>query len=59
MIKPGATFTLGNIPCDTWDVKLVDEDHDECIVTHVDICGSNDKWVITSKDLVKCQRDSH
>ena len=58
VIKPGGTFTLSKIPCDTWDVKLVDEDRDECIVTDVDLCGANDKWVITSKDLLKCQHHS-
>lgn len=58
VIEPGGQFTLTGIPCDTWDVKLVDEDGDECIVADVDICGASDTWVINSKDLLKCQAAS-
>ena len=55
VIKPGETFALSKIPCNTWDVKLVDEDGDECVVGSVDICGGSDTWVINSKDLLACQ----
>jgi hypothetical protein len=54
----GGTFELHKVPCDTWDVKLVDEDGDECVVESVDICGSKEGWVITSKDLIACEGDS-
>ena len=54
-IEPGQSFTLSGVPCDTWDVRLVDEDGDECVVPDVDICGQNDTWTVTSKDLLKCQ----
>jgi hypothetical protein len=50
-----AAHRLTGIPCDTWDVKLVDEDGDECVVQDVNICGAGDTWVINSKDLLKCQ----
>lgn len=50
----GGTFELNKIPCDTYDVKLVDEDGDECVVEAVDVCASQAGWVITSKDLVAC-----
>jgi hypothetical protein len=50
----GGTFELHKVPTDTFDVKLVDEDGDECEVEGVDICASNQGWVITSKDLVAC-----
>jgi hypothetical protein len=58
VIDPGETFTLHGIPCDAWDVKLVDEDGDECIVPDVDLCKSKEVWEITSKDLLKCQAAS-
>lgn len=58
VIEPGATFTLSGIPCDTWDVKLVDEEGDECVVPDVDICGGSGTWVIDSKSLVACQAGS-
>lgn len=55
VINPGETFLLSKIPCDSWDVRLVDEDGDECVVQGVDICGQSDTWVINSKDLLACQ----
>ncbi len=54
VIKPGETFTLTNVPCGLWDVKLVDEDGDECVVESVEICKS-ETWNVTSKDLLRCQ----
>jgi len=38
-----------------YDVKLVDEDGDECVVTEVDICGGHDDWVITDDELLECE----
>jgi hypothetical protein len=58
VIAPGGEFTLTGIPCNSWDVKLVDEDGDECVVESVDICGQSDTWVVSSKDLLKCQSGS-
>lgn len=54
-IGEGGKFTLQQIPCDTYDVKLVDEDGDECVVPEVDICGGSDDWVITDEDLLDCE----
>jgi hypothetical protein len=55
VIGKGDSFQLTDIPCDTYDVKLVDEDADECVVGSVDICGGKGTWTITSKALVACQ----
>jgi hypothetical protein len=51
-------FTLKSIPCNSYDVKLVDEDGDECVVEDVDICGGAEKWTITNKILLGCQAAS-
>lgn len=55
VIKKGESFTILGVPCDKYDVKIVDEDKDECVVAKVDICGDNQEWAITSADLLKCQ----
>jgi hypothetical protein len=55
VLESGGSFTLTGIPCDEYDVQLVDEDDDECVVEAVDICGSNDSWVITNDDLLGCE----
>jgi hypothetical protein len=59
VIGKGKSFKLNGIPCDTYDVKLVDEDGDECVVKGVDICSKGATWTIGSKDLVSCQQKSH
>ncbi|GMV28000.1 MAG: hypothetical protein AMXMBFR59_01250 [Rhodanobacteraceae bacterium] len=54
-VNTGDTFTLTGVPCRAYDVRLVDEDGDECIVEDVGICASSDTWVIDDEDLVGCQ----
>lgn len=51
----GGTFTLSDIPCDTWDVKVVDEDDDECVIEDADVCKDQYEWKITNDELLKCQ----
>lgn len=58
VIGTGESFTLRAIPCDTYDVMLVDEDGDECIVEEVELCGSKETWTITNKILLGCQAGS-
>ncbi len=58
VIGKGESFKLTDIPCNTYDVKLVDEEGDECVVEAVDICGGKGTWTITSKALVNCQAET-
>ena len=55
VIGSGDSFTLTGVPCDSYDVKLVDEDGDECVVPEVDICGGDQGWEVTSDDLLECE----
>jgi hypothetical protein len=55
VIETGGSFTLNRIPCDSYDVKLVDEDGDECVIGGVDLCADADTWAITDEDLLTCQ----
>ncbi|MGB0132875.1 hypothetical protein [Dokdonella sp.] len=54
-IGTGEQFTLTGIPCDEWDVRVVDEDGDECVIESVGLCADTDKWVISDSDLLACQ----
>jgi hypothetical protein len=54
VIGTGESFNLKGVPCATYDVKLVDEDGDECEVRQVDVCGSGG-WNIGNDDLLDCQ----
>jgi hypothetical protein len=58
VISTGESFLLKQIPCDSYDVKLVDEDDDECEVEDVDICGGAESWTITNKILLGCQAET-
>lgn len=57
-IENGDSFTLTSVPCGAYDVRLVDEDGDECIVEDVGLCADKDQWTITDKDLLGCQSAS-
>ena len=46
-------FTVRNIPEGTYDLKLVDEDEDECIVENVDI-SSDMTWTLTDTVIENC-----
>jgi hypothetical protein len=54
-INTGETFTLTGVPCDSYDVRVVDEDGDECVVEDVALCADKEKWVINDQDLLACQ----
>jgi len=51
----GGRFTLTDIPCDAYDVRLVDEDGDVCVVNDVGLCASKGTWVIDDETLLGCQ----
>ena len=51
----GGSFKLSGVPCDSYDVRLVDEDGDECVVREVDLCGDDATWTISDEDLLACQ----
>lgn len=54
-IENGETFTLTGVPCDSYDVRVVDEGGDECIVEDVALYTDKEKWVIDDNDLLACQ----
>jgi hypothetical protein len=46
-------FTVRNIPDDTYDLKLIDEDEDECIVENVEVSGTIN-WTLTDTVIENC-----
>jgi hypothetical protein len=55
ILTKGDSLTITNIPCDTYDVKVVDEDGDECVIEAVELCRDNAYWKITDKALLECE----
>ena len=54
IIEPGSSFTLTDITPSKYDIKLVDEDGDDCTVGGVSIKAS-ETVDLTDKMLVGCQ----
>ena len=57
VIATGQSFKLTHIDCDDYDIKIVDEDGDECVVEEVNLCGDETVWKITDKILLKCENE--
>jgi hypothetical protein len=57
VLENGDSLTLSGVETGTWDVMIVDEDGDKCVLEDVTISGS-ERWIITDKDLLACQAGS-
>ena len=57
VLEKGDSLTLSGVTRGKWDVRVVDEDGDQCVLEEVQIDGA-DKWVITDKELLACQAAS-
>jgi len=55
VLAKGESFTIHSIPCDDYDIKVVDEDGDECVIEEVSLCGDDSYWKITDKALLECE----
>ena len=58
VIEPNSSYKLSDVPCDVYDVRLVDEDADVCVVGGVKLCGSDSAWKIGDDDLLDCQAET-
>lgn len=54
VLKAGKTLSLNDVEPGLWDVRLVDEDDDECVVEGQQISASQ-TLVIDDEDLMNCQ----
>jgi hypothetical protein len=57
VIHRGESFTLTDIECDLYDIRIVDEDGDECILEKQDLCGEASTWKLTNRGLRACKED--
>ena len=55
ILAKGDSLTLTGIDCDDYDIKVVDEDGDECVIEEVNLCGDDTYWKITDKELLSCE----
>ena len=55
VIHSGESFTLNDIPCGEYDIKIVDEDGDACIVEGIVMCKDHTHWDLTNTELGRCE----
>jgi hypothetical protein len=51
---PGEELVITNIACDLYDVLVVDEFGVDCVLAEIDLCFTDDVWVITNATLDIC-----
>lgn len=55
VIAPGGEYELQDVPCADYDLKLVDEDGDECEVQVPEVCGADEDWNVEDEGLLECE----
>jgi hypothetical protein len=58
ILESDASFTLTDIDCDKYDIKVVDEDGDECVIESQSLCSDDLIWEITDKELLTCENET-
>ena len=54
VLDSGETLEIVDIDCDTYDIMLVDEDGDDCILEDVDLCLDDAVWQLDDISLAIC-----
>lgn len=54
VLHHGEMLTITGLDCDEYDIKLIDEDGDVCIVEDANICHEDALWHLTSRELEAC-----
>ena len=55
VLASGTSFTLHSIPCDKYDMKVVDNDGDACVIPDITMCKDHTHWNLTNKELLNCE----
>ncbi|HVT03146.1 MAG TPA: hypothetical protein VHL58_07175 [Thermoanaerobaculia bacterium] len=55
VMEPKGSITLTDIDCDKYDIKVVDEDGDECVIEDEVLCKGDKVWEITNEELLSCE----
>lgn len=53
-LDPGEAVTLTDIDCDRYDLKLIDDEGDACVIQDVDLCLEDAKFSLTDRVLASC-----
>ena len=50
-------WTLTGVDCGDYDIRVVDEDGDACILRKIEVCGVR-TWQLDDDELLGCQADT-
>lgn len=54
VLDPGDRLEISDIDCDVYDIRVIDETGDMCILDSVDLCLDNAVWRIDDTELAIC-----
>mgnify|MGYP003514761806 FL=1 len=57
VIERGQSQRLADIPCGSYDVRVVNEDGAECVISGAVLCADHDDWTLTDDDLAGCKAE--
>jgi hypothetical protein len=55
ILEPGELLEVSGVACDVYDIRIVDDEGDECVLASVDLCLDNAVWSIDDAELAACQ----
>ncbi|MGE0396834.1 MAG: hypothetical protein AB7T06_08965 [Kofleriaceae bacterium] len=55
ILAPGEVLELSGITCDVYDIRIVDDEGDDCVLASVDLCLDDAVWSIDDAELAACQ----
>lgn len=55
-LAPGASLTV-NVPCDQYDVLLIDQAGEQLTLHNVNLCASNADWILSSNACLFVHKD--
>jgi hypothetical protein len=54
VLQPHEKITITGLDCADYDIKVIDDDGDACIIEDIDLCQQDLGWEITDKELASC-----
>ena len=57
VIERGQNHRLADIPCGSYDVRIVNEDGEECVIGGAVLCADHDDWTLTDDELAACKAE--
>lgn len=48
------TYSVVNIPCDQYDLMIVEDGGEQCLLPAIPLCGSDEVWKFTERTWREC-----